>query len=97
MTEIEREAESLRRPNILIRAARAGTRGYNRNRDLRRLLRCEPPTPAVALRRLIDAEGVVEMRRRTGDAGYSLTRHVELLIALIAEIGLLRGNPSLRP
>jgi hypothetical protein len=49
-----------------------------------------PPPPAVALRRLIDEEAMAEMRRQTGDAGYSLTRHVDLLIALMAELRLVR-------
>lgn len=92
MQDINSFAESLRRPALLIRAARAGLAHYNRNRDLRRLMQdCVPP-PTEAVRRLIDAESRVEERRQAGDAGYSLTRHVTLLIALMAELRLLRAE-----
>jgi hypothetical protein len=91
MDDLTACAESLRRPSILIRAARHGLTDYNRGRDLRRLMR-EPdaPPPAVAVRRLMDEEALAEMRRQSGDAAYSLTRHVDLLIALMAELRLLR-------
>ena len=90
MQDLKTIAESLRRPTILIRAARHGLLSYNRNRDLRRLMHEPAPPPAVAVRRLIDEEAVVEFRRQTGDAAYSMTRHVDLLIALLAELRLLR-------
>jgi len=35
-------------------------------------------------------EGDMEEKRKTGDASYSIARHVELLIALMAEIQILR-------
>lgn len=91
MQDLTAIAESLRRPAILIRAARHGLVDYNRNRDLKRLMH-EPaaPPPQVAVRRLIDEEASVEMRRQSGDATYSLTRHVDLLIALMAEVKLAR-------
>jgi hypothetical protein len=92
MQDLTSFAESLRRPSLLIRAARAGLAQYNRNRDLRRLMQDQVPPPAVAVRRLIDAEALVEERRQTGDAGYSLTRHVTLLIALMAELRLLNSG-----
>jgi hypothetical protein len=91
MQEFQTFADSLRRPHILIRAARHGLLSYNRNRDLRRLMHAATvPTPAVAVRRLIDEEAVVEARRQTGDAAYSLTRHVDLMIALLAELRLVQ-------
>jgi hypothetical protein len=34
---------------------------------------------------LFDEEHDMESKRKTGDAGYSVTRHVALLIALLAE------------
>jgi hypothetical protein len=45
----------------------------------------------VAVRRLIDEEALVEQRRQTGDAAYSLTRHVDLMIALLAELRLVQS------
>lgn len=92
MHDLNSFAESLRRPSLLVRAARAGLTQYNRNRDLRRLMQDQVPPPAVAVRRLIDAEALAEERRQSGDTGYSLTRHVTLLIALMAELRLLASG-----
>lgn len=80
---------SLRRPRLLVRAARVGLADYRRDRDLRRLL-ATPRTPDVAeaLPRLLAAEAAAEATRRSGDARYSFARHIELLIAVIAEAGL---------
>ncbi len=84
------DLSSVRRPRLLIRAARFGLADYVRERDLKRLLKtASPPAPATALRRLMAAEAEMEETRRAGDAGYSAARHVELLIALMAEAGLL--------
>ncbi len=90
MTDLLSLVTELRRPRLLIRAARAGVTGYNRNRDLKRVMRvAEPPAPARALSALIAAEAEIEETRQKGDAAYSFTRHIELLIAMIAEAQLL--------
>jgi hypothetical protein len=90
MTDLLSLVTELRRPRLLIRAARAGVAGYNRNRDLKRVMRmAEPPAPERALSALIAAEAEVEETRRGGEAGYSFTRHIELLIAMIGEAQLL--------
>ncbi len=90
MTDLLSFVSELRRPRLLIRAARAGVTGYNRNRDLKRVMRlAAPPAPERALRALIAAEAEVEQTRQSGDATYSFTRHIELLIAMIGEAQLL--------
>ena len=46
----------LRRPRLLVQAARAGLSGWKRDRDLRRVLKCETmPRPEAALARLMAA------------------------------------------
>ena len=91
MNDLTTRLDALRRPRLLIRAARAGQMEYNRNRDLKRLMRADaPPAPARALARLMDLEAELEETRQAGDAAYSLGRHVEILIALMAEARLLR-------
>lgn len=93
MFQDETEDETLRRPSILLRAARHGMALYDRNRDLRRLTRMpRPPGPAAAVAVLRLQEAEAESRRQAGDAGYSLTRHVDLLIALLCELRLLRAT-----
>lgn len=81
---------ALRRPMLLVRAARFGLTDYRRDRDLRRLLPAAPlPSPATAVDQLLAAEEDAEARRREGAATYSVATHVELLVALIAEARLM--------
>lgn len=82
----------LRRPGLLLRAARAGAEGYSREGHLRRLLGPgRPPASGEALVRLLQDEGSVEQSRRDGRPGYSAVRHVDLLIAIMAEAQILRA------
>lgn len=81
---------SLRRPRLLIRAARFGLEQYDRARDLKRVISSVTlPPPEQALTRLIECEAELEATRKTGDASYSVARHVDVLIALMAEARLL--------
>lgn len=94
MKDIMQVLGALRRPRLLIRAARFGTADYNRNRDLKRLIR-EPtlPTPVRAVNSLMAEEARLEETRTAGDVSYSVSRHVEVLIALMAEARLLPTIP----
>lgn len=84
---------SIRRPRLLIRAARAGAQEYCRDRHLPRLIGYgTPPRATAAILQLIDLERSLDDRRRAADAGYSLTRHLDVLIALIGEAQLLRAS-----
>ena len=77
----------LRRPSLLIRAARAGQSGWRRNRDLPRLLRTDAcPRPGTALPRLRAEEAQMNLARKDGAAEYDLQRHVMLMIAILAEM-----------
>lgn len=90
MTDLLSVVSELRRPKLLIRAARAGLCDYNRNRDLKRLMRtASAPSPDRAVTALIAEEEQLEDTRRAGDASYNLTRHIEILIAMMAEVRLL--------
>ncbi|PTQ71932.1 DUF6477 family protein [Celeribacter persicus] len=90
MTDVTTLLSTLRRPRLLIRAARLGLEHYNRNRDLKRVMRTgTAPSPARALTALIEEEARMEDIRRSGDATYNVTRHVEVLIALMGEARLL--------
>ena len=88
MTDFRALLSNLRRPRLLIRAAHCGMADYRRERDLQRLVgdtaaadRCVP--------RLLAEEEKLETYRVNGDAGYSIARHIEVLIALISEVRLL--------
>lgn len=94
MTDLFELMTSLRRPKLLIRAARFGQSDYNRRRDLKRLIAAAaPPRPEEALRALIAEEELLEEARRQGEAAYSFLRHIEILIAMMAEARLLPRAP----
>lgn len=78
---------SLTRPKLLARAAKAGAAMYRRERDLAKLMPKLLTQPAAAgiVEGLRAAEAACEEDRVTGAVSYSLTRHVGLLAALVAE------------
>ncbi len=88
MTDFRALLADLKRPRILIRAARCGLDDYRRERDLRRLID-GMASPDRAMPRLICEEARIEAIRRSGDAGYPVARHIELLIAMMGEVRLL--------
>ncbi|UWQ12956.1 hypothetical protein K3556_08175 [Aliiroseovarius sp. M344] len=84
----------LRRPRILVRAARFGLVDYNRDRDLKKLMKtANTPSPENAVDGLLQEEARLEDTRKTGDASYSIAHHVEVLIALMSEMRLLPQGP----
>jgi hypothetical protein len=89
MTDFRMIFENLRRPRILMQAARLGLAEYRRERDLRRLVTCGS-SPEETVHTLISEEERMERTRLSGDAAYSISRHIEVLIALLAEARLLR-------
>ncbi len=93
MSDFRTILSELRRPRLLMRAARFGMEEYRRDRDLRRLLNGNMQ-PERAVPRLICEEALMEDTRRRGDATYSVSRHIEVLIALMAEARLLPRVPQ---
>ena len=91
MTDFRALLNELRRPRLLIRAARFGLEDYSRERDLKRLVPT-PLSPSRTVPQLLAAEERLEETRRTGDATYSVARHIDVLIALMAEVRLLPRN-----
>ncbi|CAN5778531.1 hypothetical protein BH23PSE1_BH23PSE1_17460 [soil metagenome] len=84
---------AIRRPKILIRAARAGVVDYQRERDLKRLLRISKAACAgIGIATLLAEENRLETKRTAGEATYSIQRHVAILTALLAEA---RQEPAL--
>lgn len=93
MQDLMSMLNSLRRPQLLIRAARYGAQEYRRDRHLQRLLGYGTlPRPAAAIMRLMELERTLDDQRREDDAGYSLPRHVDVLIAMMGEAQLMRAS-----
>jgi len=90
MDDIQTVLKKLRRPGLLIRAARFGLEDYRRERDLARIMKADRiPGPFRVLETLIALEADAEATRIAGAAAYSAARHIELLIAMMAEAQLL--------
>lgn len=87
MTDFRTILANMRRPRLLIRAARFGQAEYRRDRDLRRI-GAQMATPERVLPALMAEEDLLESRRKSGDAAYSVARHIDVLIALMAEVRL---------
>ncbi len=82
---------ALRRPRLLVRTARIGAGGYCRDKTLHRLLGYGSlPNPTAAILKLLEMEYDQNARRLAGDAAYTMTRHLDILIALMGEANLLR-------
>ncbi|MDT8326232.1 MAG: DUF6477 family protein [Roseovarius sp.] len=93
MNDILTTLDSLRRPPLLIRAARIGVTEYRRAPHLRRYLGVGTlPRSGAALLQLIEIEAELERDRKTRAAGYSAAHHVDVLIAMMGEARLLRAT-----
>ncbi|MFX0544427.1 DUF6477 family protein [Roseovarius sp. S1116L3] len=93
MHDILKALDTLRRPRLLIRAARIGAAEYRRDAHLRRHFGYGAlPRSAAALERLVEMEEALNQQRQIGTGGYSATRHVEILIAMMGEARILRGT-----
>ncbi|MEX0369157.1 MAG: DUF6477 family protein [Tateyamaria sp.] len=86
---------ALRRPRLLMRAARIGAEDYRRSAHLPRLLGYgQLPRHGAALIRLIEIEGELNAQRVSDDSSYSLLRHIDILIAIVGEARILRAAQS---
>lgn len=95
MKDILSLLQDLRRPRLLIRAARHGVDEYQRDHHLRRHLGYGSlPKSGAALMQLVEKETALNEQRRSGDAGYSIVTHVDILIAIMGEARLLRTSPN---
>ena len=89
MSDVRMMLANLRRPRLLMRAARFGLGDYRRERDLRRLVNTSA-SPDLTVPQLLSVEQDLESCRLAGTASYSAARHIDVLIALLAEAQLLR-------
>ncbi|MEP2530543.1 DUF6477 family protein [Shimia sp.] len=95
MKDILSILNNLRRPRLLIRAARAGVAEYRRDLHLKRYFGYGAlPRSGQALLRLMEMESDLNQQRRTSDAAYSLVKHVDILIAMMGEARLVRASQS---
>lgn len=86
MLDLKTQLSQLKRPKLLVNAALHGQKDYRHKIHLPRVLGESVPAKATAvLVRLCDLEAHHNSMRKARDAAYSAARHIEVLIALIAE------------
>ena len=86
---------TIRRPRLLVTAARAALPGWRRRRELRAILGKEPmPEPGRNLSLLHDLEAQQNHARLSASADYDLTRHILLLAAILDESRHVRGSSA---
>lgn len=90
MQDISAMLSRLRRPPLLVRAARIAAEDYRREAHLPALLgQPVPRRHGAAALALMEHEREIDRLRRDRAATYSALRHVRLLSALIGEAQLL--------
>ena len=93
MTDIMTLLKTLKRPRLLIQAARIGGEQYQRDVHLPRVLGYgSKHRGGQALIHLIDIEAEHNDLRRANDPGYNIARHVEILSAMMGEARLMRAQ-----
>ena len=93
MLDIQTLISNLKRPRLLVRAARFGLDEYRRDRALERLLKCEnAPRSGDAIMQLIDIEADLNEQRIAKSATYAIAHHIEALTAIMGEAQILQAT-----
>jgi len=93
MQDIQGQISALKRPPLLVRAARFGVDDYCRSRHLPRFIDKNPlPNPGQALVLLLDLEKSMNAERVARTGGYSVAKHIQVLVALMAEAQLFQAT-----
>ena len=92
MQDVFSQLAALRRPRLLMRAARFAAEHYRRDVCLAPLLGVPvPPRHGDALMRLMDIETSLNAARFDGTGTYTAERHIDVLASLIGESRLIRA------
>ncbi|MEJ6398219.1 DUF6477 family protein [Yoonia sp. 208BN28-4] len=92
MLDLLSQVATLKRPKLLVRAARFGIDDYQRDRHLRRVLKSESICHSgPALLRLMEIEREHNDLRVADDGSYLISEHVNVLVAIMGEAQLLRA------
>lgn len=93
MKDINSHINDLRRPKMLVRAARHGMDSYRRGVHLKRYISITPlPSPSVAIMQLLDIEKEINTERLSSAGTYAPARHIDVLVAIMAEAQLMRAT-----
>ncbi|SFS09862.1 DUF6477 family protein [Yoonia litorea] len=92
MLDLETQLKLLERPKLLAQAARFGVDSYRRDSHLPRILgQMDLPRPAAAVMALLGKEAELEAHRKEKAGHYRPAHHVDVLIALLGEVRIMRA------
>lgn len=95
MKDIISMLHTIKRPRLLMRAARIGSQDYRRSVHLPRLLGYgQLPRHGPALMKLVEIEDDLNTQRKDRDSAYSLLRHIDIMIAIVGEAHILRNTQT---
>ena len=98
MLDINTLVSQLRRPRLLVRAARFGVDDYDRERDLPRVLKTDSvPRPGDAIMQLMGVEAELDDQRASKDALYTVGAHIDTLTAIMGEARILQATTRIDP
>lgn len=93
MKDINSHINELKRPKLLVSAARHGVDTYDRTSHLSKYVPIQPlPGPGVALMQLFEIEREMNNARREKRSTYAPSDHVDVLVAIMAEAQLWRAS-----
>ncbi len=92
--QLEDVLYGMKRPKILLQAAKIGLKTYSRNRVLKHLFKAQKiPQPMQVIKQLMINEMTLEKARKSGSAAYDMKIHIQIMTALLQEICLLPKKP----
>jgi len=93
MRDINSHINALKRPPLLVRAARFGVETYQRQAHLTKYIALDPlPGPGVALMHLFEIEKEHNAARLQRSGDYTPALHIDVLVAIMAEAQLWRAS-----
>ena len=96
MQDVLSMLNTVKRPRLLMRAARIGAQDYRRTVHLSRLLGYgNLPRHGAALMKLMEIESELNAQRKAKESAYSLLRHIDIMIAIVGEAHILRSTRSI--
>ena len=86
--------ETMKRPKLLMLAARHRLKDYTREKDLKKLTHTDYlPGPSEAILLLVSLEKTMDLKRTEEDGTYNVYRHVDVLGAILGEALLMKQRP----
>ena len=86
MSQIVELITALRRPRILVQAARHGVQSYDSKREIMKLTGYNSSTAEALVDCLARRERLLDRERREGSETYDMHQHIQVLTALLAEL-----------